>query len=135
MSGNRRSFINRLVAFYDSYQTIRAGKESISVDARDLFINAYYHYIDERFNSFDEGIAALREKGIDRKGTMKICNDGEEGFSVRISHANGVKVIPRIERFFEGPQGGYNEKGYYDADAADRFMEALFSAFDEIIGD
>lgn len=128
-----KSFLQKLIDSFKDYHTIRVGKESILIETKDLFINAYYNYIKSRFTDFKTGIDTLKEYNLDKKDSIQIVKHTDNSYSLRIQYKNGEKQIHNIEKLFEDSEGHYNVKGYYDENTVEKFNTIIYQVFDEII--
>ena len=129
-----KSFLQRLLNTYKKYETISIGKESIIVEVKDLFKNAFYSYIILRFNNFEKGIETLSEYGIEIKDSIHIYKDKNSTYSLKITYKENNKIINNIDAVFEDEEGHYNKKGYYDEETVKKFNTLIFRIFDEIVG-
>lgn len=72
MKNTQKSFLQKLIDFYSAYNPIRVGKESIYIDVKDLFVNAYYNYVKQRFHNIENGINKLNEYNLNLKESIRI---------------------------------------------------------------
>lgn len=129
-----KSFLKRFIDSFKERHTLTAGKESILVDAKDLFVNSFYHYIKLRFENFGQGINVFKKYKLDKKDSIQIVQEKDNSYTLKVRYINGEKQIHNIEKLFEDIHGNYNVKGYYDENTVEKFNKILFQLFDEITG-